>query len=124
MIRGIEDIDYEILKYLNHDDIKNLSLVNKRLNHLCNIEHLNEILKNNHKDKVVKIIHYTKLGQSCWYCGNGSVITYLVSFEHGYGIIDNFSGCMTYEPWCNVILFDTYEKMKEYANFYEHIYLN
>lgn len=74
------------------------------------------LLKEYKHDKTIKLIYKSKINEPCSYCGYGHHILFFVAFmDEQYGMIDYFDGCLTYDPWCHIITYDSFEKLKEYA---------
>ena len=48
------------------------------------------------------------------------MVNYHVGFINGYGIVDHFTGCLTYEEECHVIYFDTLKLLNNYVVTYEN----
>lgn len=68
---------------------------------------------------IVKKIYNIVNGTSCSYCGGGHMVNYHVAFVNGYGIIDYFTGCLTYEEECYISHFETFDLLNEYINKYK-----
>lgn len=114
MICGIQDLDIHIINHCDYDSLINLSCTNKHYNKLSNISIVNDMLKRFNYNYIVKKIYNILPGSSCSYCGYGHMVCYHVEFINGYGIVDYFDGCLTYEEECYVSHFDTFEVLNNY----------
>lgn len=115
MIHNIIDLDEHILKYCDHNTLIQISMVNKHYHDQSLIVIVNDLLKQfKHNDKV-KTIHKIVHSSPCSYCGCGHMVDYYIEFVKGFGIVDHFTGCLTYEEECHVMYFDTLELLNDYT---------
>lgn len=118
-ITGLIDIDKIIFDNLSTKD--NISCVNKMMKNIVDEFKLKDKLKdilieNDVMHSIEKIYKIVDEG-SCDNCGNGHTKLYFAKFkyERPYVFIDYWSGCMTYDPRFNIMYFDTFDNLQEYA---------
>jgi hypothetical protein len=114
MINNIFDLDALILQHCDPNTLDNLLKLNKHYNRLSTMIKLNGLLKQFNREYYVKTIYDIVSGSSCNYCGEGHLVYYHVGFTKGYGVIDYFTGCLTFEEELNVSYFETKEKSDIY----------